>query len=172
MTDWATLFRDWFTPIIAVTGLGLSVWTRIDKWREDRKKEAEALPWARLKFVEQEKVESDSHSVRAMVVEFNNPTRNRWKATRAKLLEPAAASIRKRGRPDTWERALDLDWAVTSVAERGEERSHGYLELRFERQPATGEPGPLRDVAVEVTLQEVSAKRRRHKVDARLTQHF
>lgn len=172
MADWLPIFHDWITPVIAVSGLGLSVWNTAVKWRENRKKEMEGLPWGRLEFIGQEKVEGESYSIRALAIEIHNSTRHRWKATHVRLVEPADAAIRPRGRPDVWKHGLNVDWVIASVVERGEERSEAHLDIRFSRQIVPDESAPLREVALEIAVQEVSAARRPHKFEARLIQHF
>ena len=149
----------------------MGVWTRVDKWREEQKKSKEALPWARVELGA-EQVESNTHSTRVLNIEFHNLTRHRWRGVHAKIIEPVSATIRKRDEPATaWSREVDLDWIMISVAEDGLGRSQGVLAMRFERLPADGPP-QSREVAVKLTVEEVSAKRRRHRFEARTARHF
>lgn len=122
-------------------------------------------PWGRT-------VESETHSVRPLLIRFDNQTQRRWMVVHVSISEPVMAAIRPVKVSGPWARDLDLDWIVASKLDNDKGESEGRLTMRFQRAPATDDPGPAREIALVFTLSEKSKKGRRCKLEARHVQHF
>lgn len=131
-------FKDLATLVIALTGLGLGIWNRVEQWRENRRKLEEASPWAELRVYQKAAVITDgagnSTSWRDADIVFHNPTRHRIHITKATLTSPSNGQLLSRNATVPMNetiaaRSIDVDWIALGTTSLDKGRTAGKLTI-------------------------------------------
>ena len=163
----------------AAIGTVLGVWNPYEQWREHRRKQEEAAPWAELKVDNEAAIGTDAKGQRSQTRQlelvFHNTLRYRIHVHEVELLQPKEnATIFSHTDTPLDElqdgRKIPVGWVVMSSSEY-EGKSSGKLMLL---QPEEGWAKPREIVHFELVCRgvEASARRRKHSIRAHTITKF